>query len=74
VGDAHRAHRGVLNAGANVHRGGWAASYGDETMVGKLGERLRELTGGKHAWLFGHRTYRFVVRLERSGRSIQGAA
>jgi dihydrofolate reductase len=37
--------------------GGWAAPYGDETMVAKLGERLRELTGGKHAWLFGHRTY-----------------
>jgi dihydrofolate reductase len=37
--------------------GGWAAPYGDETMVGKLGDRLRRLTGGKHAWLFGHRTY-----------------
>src|SRR5436309_15540059 len=37
--------------------GGWGAPYGDETMVVKLGERLRELTGGTHAWLFGRRTY-----------------
>ena len=37
--------------------GGWGAPYGDETMIGKLGERLRELTGGHHAWLFGRRTY-----------------
>lgn len=37
--------------------GGWGAAYGDETMVAKLGERLRELTGGNHAWLFGRRTY-----------------
>jgi dihydrofolate reductase len=37
--------------------GGWGAPYGDETMVAKLGERLRELTGGDHAWLFGRRTY-----------------
>jgi dihydrofolate reductase len=31
--------------------------YGDETMVGTLGERMAEMTGGKHAWLFGRRTY-----------------
>jgi dihydrofolate reductase len=37
--------------------GGWGVPYGDETMVAKLGERLGELTGGKHAWLFGRRTY-----------------
>jgi dihydrofolate reductase len=37
--------------------GGWAAQYGDETMVATLGERLGELTGGRHAWLFGRRTY-----------------
>jgi dihydrofolate reductase len=37
--------------------GGWGVPYGDETMVAKLGERLGELTGGKHSWLFGRRTY-----------------
>ena len=37
--------------------GGWGVPYGDETMVATLGERLAELTGGKHAWLFGRRTY-----------------
>jgi hypothetical protein len=31
--------------------------YGDETMVAELRERLGELTGGKHSWLFGRRTY-----------------
>jgi dihydrofolate reductase len=38
-------------------RGGWGVPYGDETMVGTLGERMAEMTGGKHAWLFGRRTY-----------------
>jgi dihydrofolate reductase len=38
-------------------RGGWGIPYGDETMVATLGERLAELTGGKHAWLFGRRSY-----------------
>ena len=37
--------------------GGWGVPYGDETMVATLGERLAELTGGEHAWLFGRRTY-----------------
>ncbi len=37
--------------------GGWAAPYGDETMVAKWGQRLAELTGGKHEWLFGRWTY-----------------
>jgi dihydrofolate reductase len=37
--------------------GGWGVPYGDETMVTMLGERLAELTGGKHAWLFGRRSY-----------------
>jgi dihydrofolate reductase len=37
--------------------GGWGVPYGDETMVGTLGERMAEMTGGKHAWLFGRRTY-----------------
>ena len=37
--------------------GGWGVPYGDETMVGTLGERLAELTGGEHAWLFGRWTY-----------------
>lgn len=37
--------------------GGWGVPYGDETMVAKLGERLAELTGGEHAWLFGRRSY-----------------
>lgn len=37
--------------------GGWATRYSDETVTRKLGERLRELTGGNHAWLFGRRTY-----------------
>jgi dihydrofolate reductase len=37
--------------------GGWGVPYGDETMVAALGERLAELTGGKHAWLFGRRSY-----------------
>jgi dihydrofolate reductase len=42
--------------GGFVH-GGWGVPYGDETMVATLGERLGELTGGSHAWLFGRRTY-----------------
>ena len=37
--------------------GGWGAAYGDETMVAKWGQRLAELTGGTHAWLFGRWTY-----------------
>jgi dihydrofolate reductase len=37
--------------------GGWGVPYGDETMVAALGERLTELTGGKHSWLFGRRSY-----------------
>ena len=39
------------------HRGGWGVPFGDQTMVAKWGERLAELTGGKHAWLFGRWTY-----------------
>jgi dihydrofolate reductase len=38
-------------------RGGWGVPYGDETMVAALGERLAELTGGEHAWLFGRWSY-----------------
>ena len=34
-------------------RGGWGVPYADETMVGKMGERM----GGEHAFLFGRRTY-----------------
>jgi dihydrofolate reductase len=37
--------------------GGWGAPYGDETMVAKWGQRLAELTGGTHEWLFGRWTY-----------------
>ena len=37
--------------------GGWGVPYGDETTVAALGERLADLTGGKHAWLLGRRTY-----------------
>ena len=37
--------------------GGWGVPYGDETMVAKWGQRLAELTGGKHAWLFGRWSY-----------------
>ncbi len=37
--------------------GGWGVPYGDETMVAKWGQRLAELTGGRHAWLFGRWTY-----------------
>jgi dihydrofolate reductase len=37
--------------------GGWGSPYGDETMVATLGERLAELTGGQHAWLFGRWSY-----------------
>jgi dihydrofolate reductase len=37
--------------------GGWGVPYGDETMVATLGERLAELTGGQHAWLFGRWSY-----------------
>jgi dihydrofolate reductase len=37
--------------------GGWGVPYGDETLVAMLGERLAELTGGRHAWLLGRRSY-----------------
>ena len=37
--------------------GGWGRPYGDEAMVAKWGQRLAELTGGKHEWLFGHWSY-----------------
>jgi dihydrofolate reductase len=37
--------------------GGWGRPYGDETMVAKWGQRLAELTGGKHEWLFGRLSY-----------------
>jgi dihydrofolate reductase len=37
--------------------GGWGVPYGDETMVAALGERLAELTSGRHAWLLGRRSY-----------------
>ncbi len=37
--------------------GGWGVPYGDETMVATLGQRLAELTSGKHAWLFGRWSY-----------------
>jgi dihydrofolate reductase len=38
-------------------RGGWGVPLGDETLVAALGERLAQLTGGEHAWLFGRWTY-----------------
>ena len=31
--------------------------YSDETAVAKWGQRLAELTGGKHEWLFGRWSY-----------------
>jgi dihydrofolate reductase len=34
-------------------RGGWGTAYGDEAIVGKMGERM----GGDRAFLFGRRTY-----------------
>jgi dihydrofolate reductase len=34
-------------------RGGWGIPYGDEAIVGKMGERM----GGDRAFLFGRRTY-----------------
>lgn len=37
--------------------GGWGISYADEATVAKMGERLVELTGGSHAWLFGRWSY-----------------
>jgi dihydrofolate reductase len=37
--------------------GGWGIPYGDEATVAKMGERLAELTGGNHAWLFGRWSY-----------------
>jgi dihydrofolate reductase len=37
--------------------GGWGVPYGDQAMVAQWGERLSELTGGKHEWLFGRWTY-----------------
>ena len=41
--------------------GGWGRPYGDEAMVAKWGQRLTELTGGKHAWLFGRWTYQQLL-------------
>jgi dihydrofolate reductase len=37
--------------------GGWGISYADEATVAKMGERMAELTGGNHAWLFGRWSY-----------------
>jgi dihydrofolate reductase len=37
--------------------GGWGAAYGDESMVATWAQRLGELTGGAHEWLFGRWTY-----------------
>lgn len=37
--------------------GGWAAPYSDERTVAEWGQRLAELTGGKHEWLFGRWSY-----------------
>ncbi len=41
--------------------GGWGIPYGDEEMVTNLGERLAELTGGTHAWLFGRWSYESLL-------------
>jgi dihydrofolate reductase len=41
--------------------GGWGIPYGDATMVAMLGERLAELTGGQHAWLFGRWSYESLL-------------
>lgn len=38
-------------------QGGWGISYTDEATVATVGERLGELTGGNHAWLFGRWSY-----------------
>src|SRR5690242_14344671 len=37
--------------------GGWAIPYADESVVGKMGERM----GTEHAFLFGRRTYENVL-------------
>jgi len=41
--------------------GGWGIRYGDEEVVAKMGERLAELTGGNHAWLFGRWSYESLL-------------
>ena len=41
--------------------GGWAVPYSDEEAVAKTAERMRDRTGGKHAWLFGRRTFETVL-------------
>ncbi len=43
--------------------GGWGIPYGDAAMVTKLGERLAELTGGAHAWLFGRWSYESLLAI-----------
>ncbi len=43
--------------------GGWGIRYGDEATVTKLGERLAELTGGTHAWLFGRWSYESLLAI-----------
>ncbi|MGO9959776.1 MAG: dihydrofolate reductase family protein [Solirubrobacteraceae bacterium] len=42
--------------------GGWGIPYGDEATVAKMGERLAELTGGNHAWLFGRWSYEQLLK------------
>jgi dihydrofolate reductase len=37
--------------------GGLGVAHSDEAMVAKMGQRLAELTGGNHAWLFGRWSY-----------------
>ena len=49
--------------------GSWGVPYGDESMVGALGERMAEMTGGKHAWLFGRRTYEELLSHWNTHRS-----
>lgn len=39
--------------------GGWAAPYGDDAMVAKMGERM----GNDRAWLFGRRTYEDLLSI-----------
>ncbi len=43
--------------------GGWGIPYGDEATVAKMGERLAELTGGNHAWLFGRWSYESLLAI-----------